>query len=201
MIPGSRSPTVSRLSLLAATAAQRTSARPGSANNAARAPPPRVHFPCRPTATDARPYRQVRCRHRRPPSQAFAAPRRPPTAAAKRHRSAHPALTARQGSADNALSRHLWPTGQSAVDDLCGRGHEAPPPSRAPISFGAEQPHNESGESAHDGWTRRLRSTARRGPVRESHPCDRGRSCSAATSYASGMLARYSCLWWCRSAL
>ena len=62
------------------------------------------------------------------PSQAFAAPRRPPTAAAKRHRSAHPALTARQGSADNALSRHLWPTGQSAVDDLCGRGHEAPPP-------------------------------------------------------------------------
>ena len=88
----------------------------------------RVHFPCRPTATDARPYRQVRCRHRRPPSQAFAAPRRPPTAAAKRHRSAHPALTARQGSADNALSRHLWPTGQSAVDDLCGRGHEAPPP-------------------------------------------------------------------------
>ena len=128
MIPGSRSPTVSRLSLLAATAAQRTSARPGSANNAARAPPPRVHFPCRPTATDARPYRQVRCRHRRPPSQAFAALRRPPTAAAKRHRSAHPALTARQGSADNALSRHLWPTGQSAVDDLCGRGHEAPPP-------------------------------------------------------------------------
>ena len=34
--------------------------------------------------------------------------------------------------------------------------------------------------------------------MRESHPCDRGRSCSAATSYASGMLARYSCLWWCR---
>ena len=135
------------------------------------------------------------------PSQAFAAPRRPPTAAAKRHRSAHPALTARQGSADNALSRHLWPTGQSAVDDLCGRGHEAPPPSRAPISFGAEQPHNESGESAHDGWTRRLRRTTRRGPVRESHPCDRGRSVSAATSYASGVLARYSCLWRCRSAL
>ena len=52
--------------------------------------------------------------------------------------SAHPALTARQGSADNALSRHLWPTGQPAVDDLCGRGHEAPPPA-APISFGAEQ--------------------------------------------------------------
>ena len=114
------------------------------------------------------------------------------TARAAKSRREHPALTARQGSADNALSRHLWPTGQSAVDDLCGRGHEAPPPSRAPISFGAEQPHNESGESAHDGWTRRLRSTARRGPVRESHPCDRGRSCSAATSYASGMLARYS---------
>ena len=48
--------------------------------------------------------------------------------AANRHRSSHPALTARQGSADNALSRHLWAAGQPAVDDLCGRGHEAPPP-------------------------------------------------------------------------